>query len=292
LQELIDRMKSDMGQPKTGDENISEALEAVQRMVLQMETDEGVAPVAESQERRGCRACGVPNPPGNRFCARCGVPLQDGQPAETPAPVMPTLKAGESASGQHFYHHHYHHHYFAPGEGQPGAGSGGAGTREAVRGRSPGAGAGSSRAEAAVRKLSQDWALACNTKHLDHLMELYSADATLVRPNVPPIRTAAAIREYFVTALEAGLGDVVMEPLRVELLGEFAYEVGRCSMLVPAAMGKRREERGKYVIMSARQDGEWRVIVDTWSADMGLATGAESKPQVPGIAVPRQVKSA
>ena len=77
-----------------------------------------------------------------------------------------------------------------------------------------------------------------------------------------PIRTAAAIREYFVTALEAGLGDVEMDPLRVELLGEFAYEVGRCTMLVPAAMGKRREERGKYVILSARQDGEWKVIVD------------------------------
>ena len=293
LQELIDRMKSDMGQPKTDEGNISEALEAVQRMVLQMETDDAVGAVAETQERRVCRSCGGPNPPGNRFCARCGVPLQDAPAGEAPpAGSVNLLKPGEAAgAGQHFYHHHYHHHYFAPSEGQAvvaGSGVSGAGaTREVARGRTPSAALGLSRAEAAVRKLSQDWAQACNTKHLDDLVDLYAADAMVVRPNVLPIRTSAAIREYFVTAIEAGLGDVEMDPLRVELLGEFAYEIGRCTMLVPAAVGKRREERGKYVILSARQAGEWKVIVDSWSTDLGLVTGAEIKPQTPGVAAPR-----
>lgn len=282
-----------MSQPKADDENIAEAL---QRMVMQMESGDSSGAIAEAEERRQCRACGGQNPRGNRFCAKCGVPLQEAPKGEAPAATVNLLKAEEMAPGQHHYHHHYHHHYFAAAEGQPAAASGMAsnvaGARDAARVRTASGQTGPSRAEAAVRKLSQDWAQACNTKHLDNLMELYSADAMLVRPNVPAIRTAAAIREYFVTALEAGLGDVVMEPLRVELLGEFAYEVGRCSMLVPAAMGKRREERGKYVILSARQAGEWIVVVDSWSADMGLATAAESKPQVPGIAVPRPVKSA
>jgi uncharacterized protein (TIGR02246 family) len=285
-------MKSDMGQPKSDEGNISDALEAVQRMVLQMETDDAVGTVAEAQERVGCRSCGGPNGPGNRFCARCGVPLQDAPAGEAPAGAINLLKPGETASaGQHFYHHHYHHHFFAPAEGQTGGAGNGAGspaaTREQARGRTPSAATGLSRAEAAVRKLSQDWAQACNTKHLDDLVDLYAADATVVRPNVPPIRTAAAIREYFVVALEAGLGDVEMDPLRVELLGEFAFEVGRCTMLVPAAMGKRREERGKYVLLSARQAGEWKVIVDSWSTDLSLVTGVETKPQTPGITLPR-----
>jgi uncharacterized protein (TIGR02246 family) len=288
LQELIDRMKSDMGQPKSDEGNISEALEAVQRMVLQMESDDAVGTVAEAQERRGCRACGGPNPPGNRFCARCGVPLQDAPQGEAPPATVNLLKAGEAAgAGQHFYHHHYHHHFFAPAEGQSGVlASSVSNPVAATRGRTPSGGTGFSRAEAAVRKLSQDWVQACNTKHLDDLADLYAADAMVVRPNVPPIRTAAAIREYFATALEAGLGDVEMEPLRVELLGDFAYEVGRCTMLVPA-MGKRREERGKYVILSARQAGEWKVIVDAWSTDLSLVAGAEVKAQAPGITVPR-----
>lgn len=264
-----------MSQPKSEDENISEAL---QRMVLQMNTGESVGAIAEAEERRQCGACGGQNPRGNRFCARCGVPLQEAPQGEAPGATINLLKPEEMAAGQHHYHHHYHHHYFAEGQAAVGGGnvSSAAGTREAARARTPSAGTGFSRAEAAVRKLSQDWALACNTKHLEDLVDLYTADATVVRPNVPPIRTAPAIREYFFAALEAGLGEVEMDPLRVELFGEFAYEVGRCTMLVPAATGKRREERGKYVILSARQGGEWKVVVDCWSSDLSLA---ESKPQ-------------
>ena len=39
-----------------------------------------------------------------------------------------------------------------------------------------------SRAEAAVRRITQEWVLACNTKHLDDLLELYIADALVLRP--------------------------------------------------------------------------------------------------------------
>lgn len=280
-------MKSSMSQPKTNDENISEAL---QRMVLQMESGESVGTIAEAAERPQCRACGGQNPPGNRFCARCGVPLHEGPRGEAPA-AGNLPKPEEMAAGEHHYHHHYHHHYFAAAEGQPGVGSSAprsvAAAREAPRMGTPSAGVGLSRAEAAVRKLSQDWAQACNTKHLDDLVDLYAADATVVRPNVQPVRTAAAIREYFFTVVEAGLGDVEMDPLRVELLGEFAYEVGRCTMLVPAAMGKRREERGKYVMVSARQAGEWKIMVDCWSTDLSLGTGAEPKTQAAGTTVSR-----
>ena len=291
LQEFVSRLRSGMSQPKADDEKIAEAL---QRMVLQMESGESVGAIAEAEERRQCRACGSQNPRGNRFCAKCGVPLQEAPKGEAPAATVNSLKPEEMGPGQHHYHHHYHHHYFAAAEGQPGVtsnfGSSAAGVRETARVRTPSGVTGPSRAEAAVRKLSQDWAQACNTKHLDDLVDLYAADATVMRPNVQPIRTAAAIREYFFAALEAGLGDVEMDPLRVELLGEFAYEVGRCTMLVPAAMGKRREERGKYVMLSARQAGEWKVIVDCWSSDLSLA---EAKPQTPAIAVSRTpVKSA
>ena len=120
----------------------------------------------------------------------------------------------------------------------------------------PGASVSVSRAEAALRKMTQDWVQACNTKHLDDLLEFYSPDAMVLRPNVPPIRGAAAIREFFFGVLEAGLGEVELNPLRVELLGEVAYEAGRCKMLVPVAMGKRREECGKYMIIFNRQNGE------------------------------------
>ena len=142
--------------------------------------------------------------------------------------------------------------------------------RDAARARPSAGGAGLSRAETAVRRLTQDWALACNTKHLDDLVDLYAADAIVLRSNVPPVRSTAAIRELLFTLLEAGLGEVQMEPMRVEIFGDFAYEVGRCTMLAPSGTGKRREERGKYVILAGRQAGEWKILVDCWSNDLSL----------------------
>jgi uncharacterized protein (TIGR02246 family) len=280
LQDVLRRLRSDTGHAKPGQEKIVAALDAAQRIALQMDTDAAVSPVAEAQERLTCPGCGSANPRENRFCARCGVPLHDLPEGDAPAPDVKLINPLPPVAGQHHYHHHYHHHYFAssgeiasfPAADQR-AGSVSV-ARDGSKMRAPG-GAGPSRAETALRKLAQDWALACNTKHLDDLVDLYTPDAIVLRPNVSPVRSAAAIRELFCSVLEAGLGEVEMEPLRVEVLGEIAYEVGRCTMLAPTAMGKRREERGKYVILAARQAGEWKILVDCWSTDLSLAVGTE-----------------
>ena len=122
-------------------------------------------------------------------------------------------------------------------------------------------------------------------------MDFCAADALVLRSNVPPVRGTAAIREFFFAVLDAGLGEVEMEPLRVELFGDVAYEAGRCKMLVPVAMGKRREERGKYLMIFMRQGGEWKAAADCWSSDLSLGVAAEpaarSSLQAPGTPVPR-----
>jgi uncharacterized protein (TIGR02246 family) len=148
-----------------------------------------------------------------------------------------------------------------------------------------------SRAETALRKVTQDWALACNTKQLEDLVELYVPDAMVLRPNVPAVRGTAAIREFFFGVLDAGMSDVELDPLRVETFGEFGYEAGRCKSLIPVAMGKRREERGKYMVMLNRQaNGEWKIVADSWSSDLSLGVASEqlAKPSVSaGTPVPR-----
>ncbi|HXZ31218.1 MAG TPA: DUF4440 domain-containing protein [Terriglobales bacterium] len=284
LQDVLRRLKSETGQLKPGQEKIEAALEAAHKLALQMDTDASASLVAEAQERRACHSCGNPNPRENRFCARCGVPLHELPEGDAPAPgQVKLINPLTPAVGQHHYHHHYHHHYF-PSSGEVSSFASPERGLTTTLGRDgskvrPSGGAGPSRAEAALRKLAQDWVLACNTKHLDDLVDLYTADAIVLRPNVSPVRSTAAIRELFCSVLEAGLGEVELEPLRVEVFGEIAYEVGRCSMLAPTAMGKRREERGKYLLLAARQAGEWKIIVDCWSTDLSLAVPAE--PQKP-----------
>ena len=278
VDDFFRRLKQDLHHAKPGTEAIAAALQAVQRLSSQGDIDASASAAAEAAETRTCLACGSQNPAGNRFCAICGVPQQDAPPLEPEAPVAARLNAAAPAAGQHHYHHHYHHHYFASSEGGPinsehrGAGA------PVVRARTPAGAALLSRAEAAVRKLTQDWALACNTKQLDDLVGLYGADAIVLRPNVPPVRGTAAIREFFFTVLDAGLGEVEMEPLRVEVFGDIAYDAGRCQMLVPFTMGKRREERGKYLLTLARQAGDWKILADCWSSDLSLGVNVDSVP--------------
>jgi ketosteroid isomerase-like protein len=207
----------------------------------------------------------------------CGVP-QEPAAGDTTAPLQ------SRAGAQHHFHHHYHHLVPSPAvSGHVPAAGAPAAESAAPRGRVPGS-AGTStggRAEAAARQVVQDWAQACNTRHIDDLLELYAADATLIRSSVPPVRSLPAIREFLISLLEAGLGDVEMESLRVEVMGEIALDLGRCKMLVPVAMGKRREERGKYLIVLVRQPaGTWKILADCWSADLAVNAPAPSETAV------------
>jgi len=272
VDEFLSRLHYDMHHPKPGQEAIAAALQAIQRFALEMDAEE--SGTGADIKANACSICGALNRAGNRFCSSCGVPMQLGQ--EEDATTKPAPQPNPTTSfpaGEHHYHHHYHHHYFLDGAarfGAPESHGGAAPAREMARTRAPLTGASVSRAEAAVRKMSQDWAFACNTKHLDDLVELYMADALVLRPNVPPVRGTAAIREFFFAVLDSGLGEVELEPLRVEIFGEIAYEAGRCKSLVPMAMGKRREERGKYLVVSTRHNGEWKIVADSWSSDLSL----------------------
>jgi uncharacterized protein (TIGR02246 family) len=296
---------------------IAAALESAQRLAAETDAEQSVDDLGSTSTSVACGICGYQNRKGNKFCGMCGVnvletpaaasgssavndrllpalslppnPYLEQEPEFRPATTRPT---GQET---HHYHHHYHHHYFPGAEAMAGRSFPDSprmdSTREdklrptaALRGDM-------SRAEAAVRRVTQEWVLACNTKHLDDLLELYAPDPLVLRSNCPPIRGAAAVREFFFGALDAGLGEVEIDPLRVEIVGELAYEAGRCKALIPSATGKRREERGKYLWVCARQtNGEWKLAADCWSSDLTLTTLESEVPQSSGVKtnVPRK----
>jgi len=273
MDEFFNQIQSDMRRDDVSQEAVAAAFEAIQRMGFEGEAENPMAAASSLGGR--CANCGAESAENARFCSGCGTPLQMNVPIAT--------SSNGIQAGQHHYHHHYHHHYFpntaATSEKAPKP----AGVPVPIRDtrlRTPLTGAGVSRTEAALRKMTQDWVQACNTRQLDDLLEFYSADATLLRPNVPPVRGVAAIREFLFGVLEAGLGEVEMEPLRVEIFGDIAFEAGRCKMLVPGVMGKRREERGKYLVIFSKQaNGDWKAVADTWSSDLNIPSSTEpAKP--------------
>jgi ketosteroid isomerase-like protein len=290
--------------PKLSAEAIAAAMQAMQIEPEIMDADAGKSPGSEhslgqSAGQHECAACGHQNRRGNKFCNMCGAPM-DGRPPvarnvdwQTGKPPLSAdvlassavVEPTESPNGAHHYHHHYHHHYFqgAP-ENAPARASASARDPEKLRGSPVLKGDSMSRGEAAVRRVTQEWVLACNTKHLDDLLDLYSADALVLRSNYPSVRGSAAIREFFFNALDSGLGEVEIEPLRVEVVGGIAYEAGRCKALVSGGLaGKRREERGKYLwVLTKQDDGDWKVTADCWSSDLTLPTAESEISLVPG----------
>jgi uncharacterized protein (TIGR02246 family) len=313
LEDLYRGLHPEMHRPKPSPDALAAALEAAQRLAAEADAEQAAddtAPsVANNSATISCSNCGYGNRRGNKFCGMCGgavsereggaeFPLGESRPSARALALPPNPfaepdperrpAASRSAGAEtHHYHHHYHHHYFPGGQDAMGARSGGDPVRnEPVRELRPTAAlrGDMSRAEAAVRRITHEWVLACNTKHLDDLLDLYVPDALVLRSNCPPIRGAAAVREFFFGALDAGLGEVEVEPLRVEVVGDMAYEAGRCKALVPSATGKRREERGKYLWVCARQNnGEWKLAADSWSSDLTLSTLESDVPQGTGV---------
>jgi ketosteroid isomerase-like protein len=271
IDEFFQKLPNNFRWPKPNAEAMAAAVEAIHRMSGGSAVAQELAAAGKPEEPGStCPACAKALPAGARFCVWCGVP---NQPLTGDGPV-----AVNSGSSQHHVHHHYHH--VAPGLASSlgmtaGMQGGEPEIASAPRGRAPGSPGVSTggRAEASARQVVQDWAQACNTKHIDDLLELYSADATIIRSSVPPVRSLSAIREFLISLLEAGLGDVEMESLRLEVLGDIALDLGRCKMLVPVAMGKRREERGKYLVVLVRQPtGTWKIMVDCWSSDLAVSS--------------------
>ena len=301
IEEFYRKLQPEMRRPKPSPDAVKAAMEAAQRLAAEADVEDSADDLSGAMVREmsnhasslTCAVCGHQNRQGMKFCGMCGVaitPAEDPRlailPAEQPqssqALARPNDRGREvdferhgTGIETHHYHHHYHHHYFpGDGAGYPRANADVARdvAREekmrpnaALRGEM-------SRAEAAVRRVTQEWVLACNTKHLDDLLELYTSDAMALRSNCPPIRGAAALREFYFGALDAGLGEVEMEPLRVDVVGDLAYEAGRFKALIPSATGKRREERGKYLWVCTRQNnGEWKLAADCWSSDLTLS---------------------
>lgn len=320
LGEIYQRLYPEIRRPKPNQEAIAAALQAMQRLTMETdsETVSEEAALEKNVEYVACRSCGHRNRAGNKFCGACGLSLNEPSPSKdapsaqdavtqhsaTPDLALPSRTQpsapddasvvpapSKSPAGTHHYHHHYHHHYFqgqsdavatAPRSSAPES------AREADRLRIAAAAKGEpmTRGEAAVRRLAQEWVLACNTRQLDELIELYATDALVLRSNIPPIRGAMAVREFFFAALEAGLGEVALDPIRVEAFGDLGHEVGRYSALVPGTTGKRREERGKYLWVFAKQSsGDWKLISECWCSDLTLSVAESDVPKTATSAV-------
>lgn len=100
---------------------------------------------------------------------------------------------------------------------------------------------------------------------------VYTADAQLLPPSTELVEGRPAIEAFWQAGIDAGLSAVELEQLKLECDGRFAYEIGRYALRLRPADGESVVDRGKYVLVHARQDdGSWRWAVEMFNPDAPL----------------------
>ena len=91
----------------------------------------------------------------------------------------------------------------------------------------------------------------------------YAADAVLLPPGSPRVGGREAIVAFWTAMVGMGIANVTLETTEVSASGDLAYGVGRYELSIG---GERKV--GKYVVVYRRQeDGSYRAVVDSFSAD-------------------------
>jgi ketosteroid isomerase-like protein len=74
------------------------------------------------------------------------------------------------------------------------------------------------------------------------------------------------IRDFFQGMIEAGVGELALESLKIDVSDDLAYNVGKYSL------GKPAPDAGKFVEVHRRQpDGSWRCVADIFNSDQPAA---------------------
>jgi len=148
----------------------------------------------------------------------------------------------------------------------------------------PGSAGLSAQDKAAIKKLCDDAATMMTQPKPDwaaYVQHYYAEDATVLVPNMPPVKGRAAIQALF--AAFPPVTNVKFDPAEVDGRGDLAYVRGNYEMTMNPPGAPALTDKGKYLEVHKRQaDGAFKVLYDSWSSDLPL----------PGLMIPTSVMAA
>jgi ketosteroid isomerase-like protein len=124
---------------------------------------------------------------------------------------------------------------------------------------------------AAIRAADSSFAAAANAGDVDALVAVYTRDASLLAPNLPPQKGQAAIRSFWGGFLNAYKVKFELASDTIEGRGDLAYNVGRFRYTaVPKAQsGAGVADEGKFLeVLKKQPDGSWKYVVDMYSSNL------------------------
>ncbi len=113
------------------------------------------------------------------------------------------------------------------------------------------------------------WQEAFNAGDLGAVAALYTEDGKRMPPNMETVDGNAAIAENLQAFKDAGGAQVNIAVTEAESVGDTAYAVGTYEIL--GADGSHIDH-GKWINISKRLNGEWKIYCDIWNTNMPLPT--------------------
>jgi uncharacterized protein (TIGR02246 family) len=115
-----------------------------------------------------------------------------------------------------------------------------------------------------IAATTEAWVAAFNAGDIEALVALYAEDAQLLPPNDEMKRGSEAVREDFQAMISAGL-KIRLETVEALAAGDLGQKVGLYTLEGP---GGTTIDRGKYIELWRKVDGQWRISHDTWNSDL------------------------
>ena len=121
-----------------------------------------------------------------------------------------------------------------------------------------------------ITRANEQFMSAFNAGDAQALAELYTEDALLLPPNSDFAEGKDAIRDYWQAVMDAGVAQAQLEIREVEQYGDVAHEVSTYTLF--DAEGQE-VDRGKYIVIWQRVDGEWKLHRDIFNSSMAADEG-------------------
>ena len=121
---------------------------------------------------------------------------------------------------------------------------------------------------AGIAATNAQFEAAFNRGDAEGLAKLYTADAIVMAPNYGRIHGRQAIAGLWQQFFDAGVADLKLKTLEIEVTETRASEVGLLSLTAPGSKGGRVTGKGKYIVLWRQEgDGTWRLNRDIWNND-------------------------
>ncbi|MGH7509924.1 MAG: YybH family protein [Gemmatimonadales bacterium] len=125
--------------------------------------------------------------------------------------------------------------------------------------------------KARIRGADSAFAASANAGNVDGIAAVYTGDATLLAPNLPPQKGRDAIRGFWGGFLQAYTVRFELVSDTIEGRGDLAYNQGRYRF---RAVPKARNvpgvaDEGKFLaILKKQPDGDWKLVLDMYSSNL------------------------